>query len=183
MSLTPRDEVALMLARDHVRPDEQIRWIARPSLVGLVPIVFYTASAIALLVLGSRMGLEDPTSALRGAPALVLAVAGIAIETGRRFVKLRFTTYVVTDQRIYSITSFLETDARSIPLARLTAVTVRQGLFGRILGLWQARISTFGGEGGRGLEVPAIRDGEGLLREASAGLRRGANVSWLRGGD
>lgn len=173
--------IADELARLHVRPGETVLWSARPSLVGLVPILASMLAAILGLALSTIYGLQTP-SLLAGAPALVLAIGGIFVETARRFVRLRFTTFVVTDARVYSITSFLETNARSIPLSRATHVSLRQGLAGRVFGFWSARISTYG-EGGRALEIPAIRDGGGLLREMSAGMRRGANVAWLRRGD
>jgi uncharacterized membrane protein YdbT with pleckstrin-like domain len=176
------DSAAWSLARDHVRPGETILWSARPSLVGIIPILLSGGGAVVAITLAAWFGVEDPTSFLRGTPALVLAVGGVLVQTVRRFVKLRFTTFVITDKRIYSISSFLETDARSIPLARASGVSVKQGVFGRVLGFWNGRIATYGEEG-RALDIPAIRDGEGLLREASTGLRRGANVAWLRRGD
>lgn len=176
------DGAAWSLARDHVRPGETILWTARPSLIGLVPILFSGLGAIAGIAVAAYFGVEDPTNILRGAPALLLALAGVLVQTARRFVKLRFTTFVITNERLYSITSFLETDARSIPLARVSGIALNQGVFGRALGFWNGRIATYGEEG-RALDIPAIRDGEGLLREASAGLRRGANVAWLRRGD
>lgn len=172
----------LALAREHIRPGETILWHAQPSLVGIIPILASTAAALAGIFITAYFGIEEPAAILRGTPALVLGVAGVLAETARRFVRLKFTTFVVTDQRFYAITTFLETNARSIPLSRATHVAVRQGLAGRALGFWNARISTYG-PGERALEIPAIRDGEGLLREASAGLRRGANVAWLTRGD
>lgn len=164
----------------HVRADERVLWSARPSLIGLVPVLGYGVAGIAGLAAMSYFGFEDPGSLIRGTAGLIVAVGGVLVETARRFVRLRFTTFVVTDQRFYAITSFLETNVRSIPLARATAVTLRQGIAGRIFGFWHARVATYG-EGARGLDIPAIRDGEGLLREVSAGMRRGANVGWLRG--
>lgn len=166
----------------HLRPDERILWRARPSLVGLLPIVAYTAAALAVILLGARLGIQEPGTIIRGTPALLLAIAGVLIETGRRYVKLRYTTFIVTDQRFYAITTFLETDTRSIPLSRATHVHVRQGITGRLLGIWSARITGYGRRE-RGFDIPAIRDGEGLLRELGAGMRRGANVEWLRSGD
>lgn len=165
---------------DHLRPGERVLWAARPSLVGIVPIFFYATVALAGLYATNYFGIEEPGRILRGSAGLVVAVGGILIETARRFVRLRFTTFIVTDSRFYAITSFLETNVRSVPLARATRVSVHQGLAGRVLGFWNARIGTYG-EGARGLDIPAIRDGEGLLREVSAGLRRGANVGWLQG--
>lgn len=155
-------------------------WSARPSLVGLVPIVGYTLLAFVGLGASSYFGFEQPGTILRGSAGFALAVIGILVETARRFVRLRFTTFVVTHERFYSITSFLETNVRSVPLGKATRVSLRQGLAGRALGFWSARIGTYG-EGASVLDVPAIRDGEGLLREVGAGMRRGANVGWLRG--
>ena len=173
---------ALEYARRHVKADETILWSARPSLIALVPVFAYGLAALAGVVAASYLGVEDPASILRGTPGLVVAVGGVLIETARRFVRLRFTTFVVTDQRFYAITSFLETTARSVPLSRATHVSLRQGLAGRVLGFWSAHVSSYG-QGERGFEVPAIRDGHGLLREVGAGMRRGANVAWLRSGD
>lgn len=173
-------DASLERARRHVAPGETILWSARPSLIGLVPILAYGLAALAGIIIASYLGVEDPMSVLRGAPGVALGVLGVLFETMRRFVRLRSTTFVVTDQRFYAITSFFETTARSVPLARATHVSLRQGLAGRVLGFWQARISTYGAEG-RALDIPAIRDGDGLLRELSAGMRRGANVGWLRG--
>lgn len=176
------DDIADAFMREHVRPGERIVWKARPSLVGLVPILASGLGAIAFLATTAYLGIDEPGVVLRGTPALVVAVLGVLLGTGRRFIQLRFTTFVVTDERFYAITSFLETNARSVPLARMSGVSLRQGVFGRVLGLWHARIATYG-EGERALDLPAIRDGEGLLREASAGMRRGANVAWLTRGD
>lgn len=178
----PGTDVAFDLARAHVRPGERVLWWARPSLVGLLPIIAYTVFGIAGLFAASYFGFEEPGTILRGTPALLLGVGGVLVETVRRFVRLRFTTFIVTDQRFYAITSFIETNARSVPLSRATQVTLRQGLFGRALGFWHAHVSTYG-QGERGLDIPAIRDGQGLLREMGAGQRRGANVAWLRQGD
>lgn len=164
----------------HVNPDERVLWSARPSLIGLLPIFAYAAAALGALAAMSYFGIEEPGAIVRGSAGFALAIGGILLESGRRFVRLRFTTFVVTDQRFYTITSFLETNVRSVPLARTTAVSLQQGVAGRVLGFWNARIATYG-EGARGLDIPAIRDGEGLLREVSAGMRRGANVGWLRG--
>lgn len=166
----------------HLRPDERVLWQARPSLVGLVPILVSTALGLAGIVVSAWLGIEEPGALLRGTPAFVIAVGGVLVETTRRFVKLRFTTFVVTDQRFYAITTFLETDARSLPLSRATHVSVRQGLAGRLLGFWSACVTGYGRRE-RGFDIPAIRDGEGLLRELGGGMRRGANVAWLRRGD
>lgn len=170
----------------HVRPGETIRWSARPSLVGLLPILASAAATAAGLVATTYYGIEEPGMLLTGAPAFALAVLGILAEAARRFVRLRFTTFAITDERVYEVTSFFTTRVRAVPLARAAHVTLRQGLFGRALGFWTGEISLYesgGSEQARAIRIPAIRDGPGLLDEMSAGLRRGANVEWLRRGD
>lgn len=175
------------LASLHVRPGERVVWVARPSLVGLLPILASALAAFAGLAVATYYGFEDPTAFVSGAPAFVLALLGIVAQAVRRFVQLRFTTFVVTDARFYAITSFLTTNARSVPLSRASHVSLHQGPFARMLGLWTARVSTYRGERegqeARALLIPAIRDGKGLLREMSLGMRRGANIAWLRRGD
>lgn len=169
-----------MMVAAHLRPGERVLWTARPSLIGLLPILAYALAGVAGILVSAYLGFEEPGAILAGSAGLVLAVGGVLVESVRRFIRLKFTVFVVTDERFYAITSFLETNVRSVPLARATRVSLRQGLAGRVLGFWNARIGTYG-EGARGLDIPAIRDGEGLLREVSAGMRRGANVGWLRG--
>jgi uncharacterized membrane protein YdbT with pleckstrin-like domain len=135
----------------------------------------------AYLVATQTLGLEEP-GPFQGAPALLLAVAGLVAEFARRFTQLRFTTFVVTGERFYAITTFLTTDVRSVPFSRVSQVSLRQGLAGRLLGFWSARIGVTGEEKGA-LRVPAIRDGERLLREVLEGQRRGADAAWLLRGD
>lgn len=170
----------------HVRAGEVVRWSARPSLVGLLPILASAALTSAGLVATTYYGIEEPGVLLTGAPAFALAVLGILAEAARRFVRLRFTTFAITDERVYEVTSFFTTRVRAVPLSRATHVELRQGLFGRALGFWSGEISLYdtGPDAQtRAIRIPAIRDGPGLLQEMSAGLRRGANVAWLRRGD
>lgn len=166
--------------RPHLRPGEEARWWCRPSLVGLVPILASAAAGAAYLVASVVYGFEEP-GILSGAPAVFVASAGLAIELVRKLIRLRFTTYVVTDERLYAITTFLESDVKSIPLSRVSHVRVRRGPMGALLGFWNARVGIHGEQGA--LSVPAIRDGERLLAEVSDGQRRGADAAWLLRGD
>lgn len=164
----------------HLRPGERVRWWGRPSLVGLAPILASAAGGAAYLALSVWLRVEEP-GLLTGAPALVVAVLGLLLETGRRFARLRFTTFVVTDERFYAITSFFETDVKSVPLGRVSHVSMRRGVSGALLGFWTARVGVHGAEGA--LAVPAMRDADALLRELSEGQRRAADAAWLLRGD
>jgi uncharacterized membrane protein YdbT with pleckstrin-like domain len=150
--------------------------------VGLVPIVASLLVGAAYLVATQALGIEEP-GPFQGAPALALAVAGLVAEFVRRFTRLRFTTFVVTDERFYAITTFLTTDVRSVPFSRVSHVSLRRGLTGSLLGFWSARVGVTGGQEKGALRVPAIRDGERLLREVAEGQRRGADAAWLLRGD
>lgn len=169
-------------ATAHLRPGEAPIWWAKPSRYGLAPIGLSTVAGALAIGVMAYYGVERPGAVLTGLPALVLAVGGLLLELGRRVMRLLFASYVITDERLYVITSFIETDVRTLPLARVSRVTLRQGPLARLLGLWTARISAYG-EARASVRVAAIRDGDGLLREASAGMARSARADWLVRGD
>lgn len=177
-----RPEDAERVAR-HLRPGEEVLWSTRPSLFGLVPIFASTLLAGIAIVVPVVLGFEEsPLASLAASSGFFFAFAGLAAEFVRRFVRLRFTVFVITRERFYSVTSFFTTTVQSVPLSRVTLVTLHQGVVPGLFGLWTARVSAYG-EAGTNLVIPAIRDGERLLAEASAGLGRGANAAWLLRGD
>jgi membrane protein YdbS with pleckstrin-like domain len=141
-----------------------------------------TALAAAATLLSARFNIREPGTILEGTPALVVALGGLVVEAVRRFLRLRYTSFVITRDRVYVITSMFTTNTRSVPISRLSAVHVRQGPFGRWFGYWSATLASYGSED-KSIAMPAIRDGRGLLQEASAGMRRGANAAWLTRGD
>lgn len=169
-------------AIEHLRPGEAPRWWARPSMVGIVPILASTVAAVAAIVASYAWGFDQPGLILTGIPALVLALGGLLIRGGQRFVRLRSTSYVVTRDRLYVITSRLTSDVKTVPLARVTRVSLQQGPLGRALGYWSAEVRAFGSEASH-VVVPAIRDGQGLLDELGSGMDRSANANWLLRGD
>lgn len=167
----------------HLRPGERIVWSAKPSKWGLFPIGISTLLAVIAFIVASMYGFQEPrVIPLPGPFAFLVAIAGFGADFLRRSVRILFTTYVVTDRRFYGVTSFLATTVNSIPLARITTVRLRQGIFARLFGLWTATVSAYG-EAGTTLHIPAIRDQRRLLEETSEGIRRGANANWLLRGD
>ncbi len=169
----------------HVRQGERVLWWARPSLVGLVPRLMAALLAIVpIVVFGVTYPAFGPARDVIAAiiPGFLLAGIALGVPVVRDFVRLRFTVYLVTDQRFVSVNSFLTTTVESLPLSRISVVSFRQGILTRFFGLWTARVSSYG-RAGKILEIPAIPDGERLLSEVGAGLGRGANASWLLRGD
>lgn len=169
-------------ATAHLRPGEAALWWAKPSRFGLAPIALSTLVGALAIGATAYYGIERPGALVTGLPAIILAVGGLLIELGRQVMRLLFASYVITDERLYVITSFIETDVRTVPLARVSRVTLRQGPLARVFGLWTARVAAYG-EARASVQVQAIRDGDGLLRETSAGMTRSARADWLVRGD
>lgn len=171
------------IVQPHLRPGEVLLWTTRPSLYGLVPIFATTLAAAAGIVVPIYLGIEDrPAASLLASTTFLFAFGGLLVEFVRKFVRLRYTVFAITKDRFYSVTSFFSTTVKSVPLSRVTHVTLHQGVVARMFGLWSAKVSAYG-EAGTALDIPAIKDGERLLGEASAGLGRGANAHWLVRGD
>ena len=128
-------------------------------------------------------GFEQPGISLPGTPALVLTVGGVLVKTVRRFFRLRFTTYVITDERLYCDLQLPRDERPEHPAlarhARREDVKASRGA------RWDSGTATWArtDKEERAVDIPAIRDGPGLMREAAGALRRGANVAWLRRGD
>lgn len=165
----------------HLRPGEEPLYWCRPSMVGILPIFASTVAGIGILVAQHMWGLESP-GLVQGQPALVLAVLGLAGGFVRQLARLRFTTYVVTRERFYALTTFLARDAKSVPLSRVSTVSLRRGVMGWLLGYWSARVGLYGEEK-HGIDVPAVREGARLLDELAAGQRRASDAAWLLRGD
>jgi len=170
------------LAVAHVRPGERIRWVARPSLLGLAPILLGGAAATLGGWIGPFLVFGAEPEAFGLATFAMLIVFGFLPAVGKRVLALVFSRYVVTEERVYAITSFVSVNVQSVPLSRLSRVTVSQGPILNWFDLWTATISAYG-EAGTTIVIPAFRDGGRLLAETSDGIERGANVAWIVKGD
>lgn len=165
----------------NLRPGEEPLYWCRPSMIGILPIFASTVAGITILVAQHTWGLESP-GLVQGQPALVLAVMGLTGGFVRQLARLRFTTYVVTRERFYALTTFFARDAKSVPLSRVSTVSVRRGAMGWLLGYWSARVGLYGEERSA-IQMPAIREGARLLDELAAGQRRASDAAWLLRGD
>lgn len=168
---------------EHLRAGERAVWWARPARAGALAILAYTTITAAVLVGSYRAGFDSPGILLEGAPALVVALLGVLLEAGRRLTRLLRTSYVVTDDRLYVVTSRFATDVQAIPLSRLARVELRQSPLGRLLGYWSAEVRAYGEAERSRVVVRAIADGPGLFGQLSVGLERAARASWVVRGD
>lgn len=168
--------------RAHLQPGEAPRWWGRPTAAGVAAVALSGALTVTVLVGSFLLGFDAPGLVLTGAPALSVAVAGALFETGRRVARLLRTSYVVTEERLYVITSRFTTDVQSVPLERLARVEVRQSPLGRALGYWTLRVRAQGANEKTQVSIRAVRDGAGLADELARSYDRTANLAWLRQG-
>lgn len=169
--------------RAHLRPGEDARWWGRAAPAGVLAVLAYAAVTTAAIVISYVYGFERGGLILTGAPALVVAVAGILFESARRVARLLRTSYVVTDERLYVITARFATDVQVVPLARVARIELRQGPLGRLLRYWTADVRAYGEEERGRVRVRAVRDGPGLLGQLGRGATENARASWLLHGD
>lgn len=122
--------------------DEHVVWTGRPSWKGRLSILgLGLALAIAVLVLLLILGV-----AVAIVLPIVLVIAVVTLVLG--LLETMRWKYTFTDRRIvvrHGLVSVREQTAR---LARVQDLTLRQTLFGRLLGIGSLDVDTAGSEGG-----------------------------------
>lgn len=168
--------------RAHLGPGERARWWARPASAGVAAVLLSGSVAVGATIVSFALGYSRGGLLLTGAPALVVALGGVVLEVARRVLRLLRTSYVVTDERLYVLTSRFTTDLQVVPLAAIARVELRQGPLGRLFGYWSARVGTHGEAARPRVLVRAIEDGPGLLEQLSRGAAENAQPEWILGG-
>jgi putative membrane protein len=114
-----------------------------------------------LSLLGQRGdGIDWTRTALYG-------LIGIGAATIAGYVRWSTTTYAVDERAIHHHTGVIRQEDTDVPLTRVEALDVQQGLLQRLLGVYAVHVQT-GGGGGKGgeIELPALGAGAVLeLRE------------------
>lgn len=156
----------------YVKSGDVPAWQAKPSPAAALESAKMLLGVLPFLLLIGRFPPE-----LRGL-ILLLAFGFAAVSIGATVLQLRRTEYVATDRRVYARTGLLGTTVRQLTYDKITDITYKQDLLGRIFGYGTVSLSTAGGEGGaiplHGLAQPlqAKETIEGLraryLREAGA---------------
>jgi hypothetical protein len=134
------------LVHEHLGPNEKIRHSDSPSfraflfdnfwlfLIALVALGFFISSA--------RSG--DST----GTAALALIAIILLFWLGLRRLGDHYTIYVLTNARILKITGLLSRKVQSIPLGKVTDLSFKQSLMGRLLSYATVRIESANEESG-----------------------------------
>ncbi|XVH31060.1 PH domain-containing protein [Haloferacaceae archaeon DSL9] len=127
-------------------PDEEVRWVGRPTIYTIAPALVASALAvifgvIVVVALPSLVG-ESPNRALYIIP-LALIVAGLAVGslTYLRWIRL---LYVITTEEIYIKRGLVSRDVSQIRLSRVQNTTFNQSIIERALSFGDITIYTAG---------------------------------------
>ena len=137
----------------------------RPSprlLIGeIIQAVAVVGATIAFSLTMTRLGFEFPEGGLPWGPptfglgAVTLEVLYLGPRIFLAWVQVQFTDYVFTTDRIYSRTEFFSTDLKVVPYEKITLLTLRRGLFSRMLGFAQMDVGAYGADR---MRLRGIRD-------------------------
>lgn len=187
----PAAEDLVGLQFPYVGADEVVRFRIRPHLrlvVGEVlrSLVGALVAAFVLALLPTAFGLEGDAAA--GAYSVVaLAVVGplallVAERVLRAFLDVYFTEYVLTEHRVYSTTAFFQRRTQVVPFEKVTNLELHQGLFARLLGVWELRVVAYGLKGTE-VRLRGIRDVLSLYRRVADDVRSHTSIEHLLSGD
>lgn len=122
----------------YVKSGDTVAWMGRPRLVAalgaLTPLLGFAAIAT---LSGSMRGI--------GAVAYIVA-AVLLVAVGARVLQLQRTEYLATDRRVYARSGILGTTVRQLTYDKITDITYRQDLWGRLLGYGAVSLATAGGQ-------------------------------------
>jgi len=144
-------------------PLQSVRPSPRLLLGEIVQALTVVAATIAVSIFMERLGLDTPQEGPPfgprgfgvGAVALELFYLGPRIFVA--WVQVQFTSYVLTTDRIYARTEFFSTDLKVVPYEKVTLLTLRRGLFSKLLGISEVSLSAYGAEEGR-VRMRGLRD-------------------------
>lgn len=130
------------LAR-YLAPEERpILETRRHLSVLLRPVAFFVGAVVAALFVGFVVSPESGSDAIDRVAGLVAAyfLFRLGWDVWRWWVDL----IVVTDQRIFEVSGILTRSVSSMPLSKVTDMTYRRSLLGRILGYGDLVVETPG---------------------------------------
>ena len=160
--------------------DERPILVARMHWSVLIPRTIWSA---VLLVVGFTIVVLIPQSIaghrVEGLRQLLgaLVVLVVVVYAGLHYLRWRFTTYVLTNHRIILSKGVLSKVSESIGLDRVQNMTIRQGVFIRMIGCGDVEIESAGRDGVEVLRrIPDPQRFENTLISATEALRRGASA-------
>jgi len=123
--------------RDHLQPDEEVTYLARPTQLTLFPPLLAT-----IIILGSTLAIFLQTSS-----QVVLIVGTIIAGIGvlyllQKLIILKSNQYVVTSRRIIKQTGIFSKRSVDTYLDKINNVEHHQSLWGRLLGYGNVEVDT-----------------------------------------
>jgi uncharacterized membrane protein YdbT with pleckstrin-like domain len=157
---------------DYVKAGDVPAWSAKPVLLAALGSLQPFLGVFALVLFTQLT--RNPYAPWLLAALVAAALAMLAF----RALQLRRAEYLATDRRVYARSGLLGTTVRQLTYDKITDITYRQDVLGRLLGYGTVSLTTAGGAGGavhlHGLRTPlqakeAIEALRGrYLREADA---------------
>ena len=127
---------------DYMKSGDAPAWYARPVPVAALASLQPFLGVFALLFFTQIMRSPYLPLVLGG---IVAAAAGML---GFRVLQLRRAEYLATDRRVYARSGLFGTTVRQLTYDKITDITYRQDVLGRLLGYGTVSLTTAGGAGG-----------------------------------
>jgi uncharacterized membrane protein YdbT with pleckstrin-like domain len=123
--------------RDHLQPDEEVTYLARPTQLTLFPPLLAT-----IIILGSTLAIFLQTGS-----QVVLIVGAVIAGIGvlyllQKLIILKSNQYVVTSRRIIKQTGIFSKRSVDTYLDKINNVEHHQSLWGRLLGYGNVEVDT-----------------------------------------
>lgn len=123
-----------------IQPGDTTIWLARPRPIVALAALRSIAGALPLLLF-VYVARGPETAASVGVLFLGIAAMMVAV----RFAALRRAVYVATDNRVYARTGLFSTTIARLTYEKITDITYKQDVVGRLLGYGSLTLSTAGG--------------------------------------
>lgn len=123
-----------------IQPGDTTIWLARPRPIVALAALRSIAGALPLLLF-VYVARDAQAAASLGVLFLGIAFMLVAI----RFAALRRAVYVATDNRVYARTGLFSTTIAQLTYEKITDITYKQDVLGRLLGYGSLTLSTAGG--------------------------------------
>lgn len=137
--------------RQNLMPGERLVGITRIHPMVLVAPIIVAAFGLFLSLVGIIVGGSGIASAVIGIPMVVIAGIGVL----KLLIERLTTEFSCTDRRILIKAGLITTQLREMPLAKIEALLMEQGLFGKIFGYGTL---VFKGSGGTRRTCKSIED-------------------------
>lgn len=143
-------------APDFVRKGEEVVWLGRPTLALLVSNIFgllVTFVFVSFFAAGFAGNLADLGAGLLAFGIILLFIVIVVLQAMR----IKRTKYVVTRQSIYTRTGVVGQTVIQTTFDKITDISLKQDVLGRILGFSSLHINT-AGSGTPPVRMEGLRD-------------------------